>query len=297
MSVAHPARPEQQGLAYGLGAYLLWGLLPLFFRAMVGADGIEILIHRVLWSVIFLGIVISAMGRWRDIVSAVRQPKLLLLLTATAFLIAANWLIFIIAVQHGHVLEASLGYFINPLVNVALGMIFLKERLRPLQAAAVALAGAAVVALAVGEGAAPWVSLSLAFSFGFYGLLRKIGHVAALEGLTIETLLLLPFALGWIWLSPPGFASFAEVPRVTAVLFVLAGPVTAIPLLLFAAAAKRMPLSTLGLLQYIAPTMQFLCAVLLFGEEFRPIHAVAFGGIWCGLALYASDSLRATRSA
>lgn len=293
-----PVRAASSGLPYGIAAYGLWGLLPIYLHAMQGVGALEILVHRVIWSLVFLGIVLLATQRWPRVVAAMRKPRLLGLLAATAVLIAVNWLLFIIALQAGHMLEASLGYFINPLVNVGLGVIFLRERLRPMQAAAVGVAAVGVVLLGISKGAAPWFALGLAFSFGFYGLLRKVAHVDALEGLTVETLLLAPVALVWTaWFAPPGFGSFARLPLSTDIMLVLMGPYTAIPLLLFAVAARRMPYSALGLLQYLAPTMQFATAVLLFGEAFRPVHAVTFGAIWLGLAIYAADGLRQARLA
>jgi chloramphenicol-sensitive protein RarD len=292
------ASAPRSGLSYGVAAYGLWGLLPLYLHAMKGAGALEILVHRILWSLVFLALLLFATRRWPRLAATLRDPAMLGRLALTAVLIAANWLIFIIALQAGHTLEASLGYFINPLVNVALGMIFLRERLRPLQAVAVAIAGAGVILLGVSNGAAPWYALGLAFSFGFYGLIRKVAQVDALEGLTVETMLLVPFVLAYLlFLAPPGFGSFARMPLETDLMLVLMGPYTAIPLLLFAVAARRMPYSALGLLQYIAPTMQFATAVLLFGEAFRPVHAVTFGAIWIGLACYAADGLRQARLA
>ncbi len=284
------------GLLPGLAAYVLWGVLPIYLSAMKGVSPSEILVHRIVWSFAFLVLLLSAMRRWRRVRDAIRSPRLLGLLALTALLVAANWLLFIVALQGGHLLEASLGYFINPLVNVALGMVFLRERLRPVQGLAVAIAAAGVLGLGLSKGAAPWFALGLAFSFGFYGLLRKVAHVEALEGLAIETMLLTPLVLAWLLLfAPPGFASFAGLPPSTDIMLVLMGPYTAVPLLLFAIAARRMPYSALGLLQYLAPTMQFASAVLLFDEPFLPIHALTFGAIWIGLAIYAADGLRQSR--
>jgi chloramphenicol-sensitive protein RarD len=286
--------PGRAGLALGVGAYTLWGVLPLYLHLLKGVPALQVLAHRVLWSLLLLAVIIAVLRRARPIFAAARG-RTLLLLVGSALLIAVNWIVYIWAVQHGHVLEASLGYFINPLVNVALGMAVLGERLRRLQGVAIAVAAAGVLILAVTGGGALWISLALAISFGLYGLLRKVAAIDALGGLTVETLLLAPFSLALLLhAGQTGEGAFGQSAHLD-MLLVLAGAVTAAPLLMFAAAARRMPLATLGLLQYIAPSLQFAEAVLVFGEPVRPVHIVTFALIWTGCALYALDIVRASR--
>jgi len=280
------------GLLLGVGAYTLWGLLPLYLHLLVRVPPLQILGHRVLWSLLLLGVAVLAMGRGRAILAAARG-RTLALLGLSAALIAVNWYVYIWAVEHAHVLEASLGYFINPLVNVALGLAVLGERIGRAQAAAVAVAALGVVVMAASGGAALWISLTLAFSFGLYGLVRKVVAIDALGGLTVETALLaLPSLLVLLQAGAAGQAAFGH-DRTLDMLLILAGAVTAAPLLMFAAAARRMRYATLGLLQYIAPTLQFLEAAFLFGEPLRPVHLVSFGLIWTGCALYALAGWRA----
>nr|WP_269141311.1 EamA family transporter RarD [Sphingomonas sp. IC-56] len=277
-----------------VGAFAIWGVLPLYFHALSEVPALQVLSHRIVWSMLLLGVVVLAVGRGRSILAAARGRTLLLLI-ASAALIAVNWLVYIWAVQHHHVLEGSLGYFINPLVNVALGVLVLGERLRRWQGVAIGVAAAGVVVLALSGGGSLWISLVLAASFGLYGLVRKMVAIDALGGLTIETVLLAPIALGvLIYASANGQASFGVSWRLDGML-VAAGLITSVPLLMFAAAARRMPLATLGLLQYIAPTLQFAEAVLVFGEPVTRVHAVTFVLIWSGCALYAWDSVRAAR--
>ena len=286
-------KATRSGLMLGVGAYVLWGVLPLYLRLLNGVPALQIVAHRVLWSLLLLAVIVVVFGRVRSLRAAARG-RTLALLAASAVLIAINWLVYIWAVQHQHILDASLGYFINPLVNVALGMVLLKERLRRWQGIAVAIAGTGVVVAAVG-GQSLWISLTLAASFGLYGLLRKVAAIEALEGLTVETLLLAPICLALlIYTGANGQAAFGA-DRGIDVLLILAGAVTAAPLLMFAAAARKLRYSTLGLLQYIAPTLQFLQAVLLFGEKMQPGQFVVFALIWAGCAVYAWDSLRAAR--
>ena len=283
------------GLALGVGAYTLWGVLPLYIHLLKGVPALQVLAHRVLWSLVLLAVIIVIFRRARPIFAAARGRTLLLLL-GSALLIAVNWIVYIWAVQNDHVLEASLGYFINPLINVALGFAFLGERLRRIQGVAIAIAAAGVRVLAVSGGGALWISLALAISFGLYGLLRKVAAIDALGGLTIETLLLAPFSLALlVHASQAGTGAFGQTTHLD-LLLILAGVVTAAPLLMFAAAARRMPLATLGLLQYIAPSLQFAEAVLVFGEPVRTVHIATFALIWTGCALYAFDSIRASRA-
>ncbi len=289
------ASPARTGLILGIGAYVTWGLLPLYLKLLAGVPAFQVVAHRILWSVALLLLVVLAMRRGAAIRAAARG-RTLLLLCGSAGLIAVNWLVYIWAVQHAHVLEASLGYFINPLVNVALGIAVLGERVRRGQAVAIGIAAVGVLLLAVSGGGALWISLTLAVTFGVYGLLRKVAAIDALGGLTVETLLLSPFAAIFIAQAQmAGTGAFGQSMRLD-VLLVLAGAVTTAPLLMFAAAARRMRYATLGLLQYLAPTLQFLQAVLLFGETLKPVHIATFTLIWAGCALYAYDSVRGSRT-
>jgi chloramphenicol-sensitive protein RarD len=288
--------PAGTGVVLGVTAYVLWGLLPLYLHLLQHVPAGQILAHRILWSVLMLVAVALLFGRVRTILASVTR-RTLLMLTASALLIAINWLVYIWSVQNAHVLDASLGYFINPLVNVALGVAVLGERVRRIQGVAIALAAAGVLVMAVSNGSSIWISLVLALSFGLYGLIRKIVAIDALGGLLIETVMLAPFALGLLLVAHGGGEGAFGREMATDLLLVLAGAVTAAPLLLFAGAARRMPYAALGLLQYIAPTLQFLLAVFVFGEHLRPHDLAAFTLIWVGLAVYASDSIRATRAA
>jgi chloramphenicol-sensitive protein RarD len=284
------------GLLLGLGAYLLWGVLPLYFKALEHVRPTEIVAHRILWSLIFLGALVALSARLPQIKAALTNRRALLTLVLTAALIGVNWLVWIWAVLNGHVLEGSLGYYLNPLVNVLLGTVVLKERLSLARKIAVGLACAGVAVLAWGAASGLWISLTLAVSFALYGFLRKVAPVESLEGLTIETAILAPIALGWIlWLEQAGTSGLG-IDRFTTILLVLAGAVTAVPLLLFNAAAKRLPYSTLGFLQYIAPSLQFLLAVSMFGEKLTTAHLICFGAIWTALVIFAADGWRIGRA-
>ena len=288
---------SRTGLLYGLGAYFLWGFLPLYFKLLTEVNSSEIVGHRILWSLVFLAVLATLWRRWPAIRAAATTGRVLMTLMLTALLIAVNWLIYIWAVVNGHVLAGSLGYYLNPLVNVLLGVVILKERLSRAQIAAVVLAAAGVAVLATGAGRDLWISLALAFSFGLYGFLRKIAPVDSIEGLSVETALLAPLALGWIlWLNVEGQSGFGRFGWDTDLFLVLGGAVTAIPLLLFTAAAKRLPYSTLGFLQYIAPSIQFLLAVFAFGETLTTAHLVCFGAIWTALAIFTFEGVRRSRS-
>jgi chloramphenicol-sensitive protein RarD len=294
------------GLAYGLAAYLAWGFVPAYFKLLAHVPPLVVLCHRVLWSVLFLAALIAVQRRGAEVWACARRRPVILALLASTVFIAINWYVFIWAVSNGRVLQASLGYYINPLVNVMLGIVFLRERLRRWQVAGLTLAAAGVVVMASFQGQWPWVSLALAFSFGLYALVRKTAAVGPLVGLTIETTLLLPVAAVVLagpkleWFAPVGENAGAAAVAwgtQTYVLLALAGVVTAIPLLWFAAAARRLRLSTLGVLQYLSPTCQFLLAVFAYGETFRWWHGVSFGLIWGALAIYTADSIRAYRLA
>ena len=280
-----PERLDRSGLLQGLAAYGWWGVMPLFFWLLAGVDSGEVVAMRVLWSVVFLAAVIVAMRRGAAIAEALRNRRAMLCLAVSAALISVNWLVYIWAIQHHHVLESSLGYFLNPLVNVLIGVVVLRERLGVAQLIAVALAAIGVAVLAFGAGDGIWISLTLAFTFGFYGLVRKVAPVGALDGLALETLILTPFAFAYLfWLSGDAGVSFGTSAWTTTLL-ILAGVVTAVPLLLFAGAARRLPYSTLGLLQYLAPTIGFLLAISFFGETMTTAHMICFAFIWTGLTI------------
>jgi chloramphenicol-sensitive protein RarD len=294
--VTDPTR-TRGGLLMGLAAYTFWGVMPLYFKAVAHVSATEIVAHRILWSLIFLGALASLWKRWPAIRAALARPQVAFTLLVTSTLIGVNWLVYIYAVVTGHVLEGSLGYYLNPLVNVLLGVFLLKEKLSRFQQGAVILAGAGVAILAFRAGGSLWISLTLAASFASYGFLRKVAPVEALEGLWIESLFLSPLALGWaLWLTHNGDSAFLHDRR-TDLLLILGGAVTAIPLLLFTAAAKRLPYSTLGFLQYVAPSLQFLLAVAVFGEPLTRAHLVCFAAIWIALAVFVVEGMRAGRLA
>lgn len=288
---------NRAGIAAGFVAYLIWGLVPLFFRLLADVPAIEIIAHRVVWSLALMAVILAWAPGFRAVRETLAEPRRLARVALGAAMVAINWTTFVWAINAGRVLETALGYFMVPLLNVALGIIVLKERLRPLQWAAVGLAALGVAAEAARVGGLPWVALVLAFSFGAYGLLRKRLPLDAASGLFMETLCMAPFAVIYLGLlAGQGHGAFGGgMPR--DLLLVAAGIVTAMPLLLFAVAARRLPLSTLGFLQYVAPTVSFLVAVLAFGETLSPARMLVFGAIWAGLALYTADMLRHARAA
>jgi len=280
------------GLFYAALAYTAWGLLPVFFKQLVQVNAFEIVMHRMVWSLVFLLCVLAVLKRWAWLRDLARQPRVLLAFAASALLLSINWSVFVWAVQNAHMVDASLGYFILPLVNVAMGFAFLNERPRPGQWLAVAVAAAGVLWLTVQAGRLPWVALVLAVTFGIYGLLRKLAKLGALEGLTLETLLLWPMAVGMLaWWAWHGQGALVQGDPATLGWLLLAGPLTAIPLLLFAAGARRIPMATLGILQYISPSLQMLLGVWLYGEAFEPARAIGFYLIWAALVLYSADSI------
>ena len=286
----------RQGLLLGIAAYSLWGVLPIYFKLLRAVPSVDIVAHRIVWSVPVLAVLLSVFGAWAELRRTLRNRRAMLLLCITALLIAANWLLYVYAVNSGHILAGSLGYYLNPLANVLLGRIVLKERLSGLQWAAVALAAAGIAALAAGALGQLWISLALCLSFASYGLLRKIAPVDAAAGLAIETALLSPFAAAWLaWSFSSGQPTFGA-SNADAALLAAAGVITTVPLLLFTAAARRLAYSTLGMLQFLAPTFQFLIAVLLYGEPFTRAHAIAFGAIWAALALYVVALVRNARA-
>lgn len=281
----------RKGLLYGISAYGLWGLFPLFFKQLQHVGSLEVVLHRMVWSLAFVLLVLAALRRWTWLREALRSPRLLATFAVSSLLLAANWLTYIWAVNNGHVLDASLGYFILPLVNVALGFVFLHERPRPGQWLAFGIAAAGVLWLALLTGHVPWIALGLALSFGFYGLIRKLAPLGALEGMSLETMLLAPLAaVALVWGHQSG--SMPAHDTRTWLLFLLCGPVTAIPLLLFSAGARRVPLSTMGILQYLTPTILLFLGTLLYGEPFAGPRLAGFALIWTALLLYSVDGWR-----
>ncbi|WP_455380395.1 EamA family transporter RarD [Acidihalobacter prosperus] len=282
------------GLAAALAAFGFWGFLPLYFHLIGPKVSVwEVLSHRIFWAAIFLAIYTVFSGRLPRLRAVFRSPALLLALTASALCIGLNWVVFLWAVTHGHVLDSSLGYYITPLLNVAMGRIFLGERLRPLQWIAVTLAALGVASMIAAFDTIPWVALTLATAFGCYGLIRKQVAVDSTIGLLTETLLLLPVATALLtWLYERHELTFLHTSLTMDLLLVGAGIVTVVPLLLFATGARRLRLGTLGLLQYLTPTLQFLTGVFLFGEPFTQADGIMFACIWSALVFYSIDALR-----
>jgi len=284
------------GLASALGAFVIWGLFPLYIRFIAQVPAVEVVLHRSVWALLIVLGILAAQRRWAWLAESLRQPRRLLLFTVSALLLWANWLVYVYATQTGRVVEASLGYFINPLVSVLLGVLVLRERPRRVQWAAVALATAGVAWLTFTAGRLPWIALTLAATFGLYGLLRKTAALGALEGLALESLLLAPVvvpALAW-WTVAHHGVLLAGPPALLGWLL-LSGPLTAAPLLLFANAARQMPLASLGLVQYLSPTLQFLLGVWVFHEPFDHRRLLGFVLIWAGLALVSGQALRQRR--
>lgn len=290
-TAAHPGQ-ARQGLIYGLLAYLIWGFFPVYFKLLKDIPPVEVVAHRIVWSVAFLLILTAISRRWPEVRAAFRSRQVLATLIGSTLLISLNWLIFIYAIAKGQVLQSSLGYFMTPLINILLGVIFLRERLRPLQTASLVMAVAGVAILTARVGAVPWIALVLAVTFGLYGLLRKTVRVESLAGLLVETLLTGPLALGYLlWLAADHAGAFPHAVDRGALLLPLAGILTATPLVLFASAARRLKLATIGFLQYITPSLHFALAVLVYGETFTQIHLLTFLLIWSGLALYSADAV------
>jgi chloramphenicol-sensitive protein RarD len=286
------ASPDRRGLVYGLGAYGLWGLIPIYFKA-VATPPVELLSHRVVWALAMLLLVCLRQSLFGEVRAAFRSRRSLALLCGSTLLIAANWLVYIWAVVNGRIVEGSLGYFMTPLVNVLLGVVILKERLDRPVIAALLVAACGVLWLSFQAGRPPWISLSLAATFGLYGLLRKLVRVGAVAGLTVETALLFPLALAYLVSAERrGALVFLSGSLGHDLALVLAGPITAIPLLLFAGAARRLPLTSLGFLQYLAPTLQFLVATILYREPFTQAQATGFGLVWAAILIFAFHTLR-----
>ncbi|WTK83101.1 EamA family transporter RarD [Streptomyces sp. NBC_01511] len=287
---------QRAGLLYGIVAYGMWGLVPLFWPLLKPSAAVEILAHRMVWSVVVVAVALLVVRRWAWVRELLGQPRRLGLLVIAATVISVNWGLYIWSVNSGHVVEASLGYFINPLVTIAMGVLLLKERLRPAQWAAVGVGLAAVLVLAIGYGQPPWISLTLAFSFATYGLVKKKVNLGGLESLAAETVILFVPALGYLlWLGASGDATFGPQGAGHAALLAATGVVTAVPLVCFGAAAIRVPLSTLGLLQYLAPVFQFLLGILYFHEAMPAERWAGFALVWAALTILTWDALRTAR--
>jgi chloramphenicol-sensitive protein RarD len=288
----------RRGFWFGFGAYFLWGIFPLYFPLLEPTGSVEVLAQRILWSLVFVGALLLIGRGWSRVRAIVAEPRRLRLVAVGSVLIAINWGVFIWSVLNGHVLETSLGYFINPLVLIFLGVALMGERLRRIQWLAIALAAIAVVQLTVDYGRPPWIALTLAFSFGTYGLMKKKAGVGAVEGLTLETLILAPLALGYIvWAESGGTAVFGHEGVPNMLLLAGAGVITAVPLLLFGGAATRIPMTTLGLLQYIAPTMHFMLGIAVFHESMTTGRWIGFVLVWLALAILTAESVLTRRRA
>ena len=296
MTLGAPTNDRARGIGYGLGAYFIWGLFPLYWPLLKPATALEILSHRVFWTFLLLVVLNSVRRKWAGVGRALGDRRILLIMTAAAMMLAANWGIYIWAVNANRVVDASLGYFINPLVSVAFGVLFLRERLRPLTWVAIGIGFVAILVLAVDHGSVPWVGLSLAFSFGTYGLAKKVANLEAFVSLTVETLVIAPFAVAYLlWLGVHATLVFGHSSVGQSLLSIGSGPVTALPLLLFGVAITRIPLSTIGLLQYATPTGQFILGLWLFHEPMTSLRWVGFVIVWIALAVFTVDNFREGR--
>ncbi|MBY4675476.1 EamA family transporter RarD [Marinobacterium arenosum] len=284
------------GILSALAAFTLWGFLPLYWKALDAVPADQILTHRMVWSMLLLSLLLLCLRRWRWLGTALRSPGTLLNSLGCALLLALNWLTYIWSVNNGYIVEASLGYYINPLVSVLLGVLFLQERLRPIQWLSIALASCGVLYLTLSYGQLPWIALTLALTFGFYGLLRKKASLPSLEGQALETAMLFLPALGYIlWLGSRGDGSFGQFELQQDLLLIGTGAATAVPLILFAYGAQRISLATLGILQYLAPSIQLLIGIWVYAEPFEGERAMAFMMIWSALAIYTCESLYSLR--
>ncbi|HIU64974.1 MAG TPA: EamA family transporter RarD [Candidatus Avacidaminococcus intestinavium] len=286
-----------QGIFYTLTAYLLWGILPVYWKSIYGVDAFEILSWRVIWSVVFVGLVIIGLGRWKIFCTEVKKIMTdkgkMVLLALAGTTIMCNWGIFIWAVSNGHIIETSMGYYINPLVSILIGVLYLKEKLNNLMKLSIMCAGIGVAVMIFSIGVFPWISLSLAISFAFYGLIKKTLVVETLTGILLETLLVSPLACLYLyWLAEQGGASWQNVDWLMILLLIGAGIVTAIPLIMFTAGAKLLPLSIIGFLQYISPTISLLLGIFIYGEHFSANHLYAFTCIWIGLVLFSYSQIK-----
>lgn len=296
--MAEPTEATRTGLLYGLAAYGLWGIVPIYFKAVGDVPPSEMLAHRIVWSAVLLVAVLAALGRFKELIACFRDRQALKLLILSTGFIASNWYVYIYSVLTGQILQGSLGYFILPLVNVAIGTLFFHERMRSSQWAAIALAAVGVLVLVFWLGLFPWIALTLAFSFSIYGVLRKQAHVDGTVGLAVETLLLAPVAAGCllVWGSQ-GRLAFGSRGTGLDALIVLSGLVTTVPLVCFAQAVHRLRIVTIGFLQFISPSLAFLIAVLAYDEPFPPAYQVGYGLIWCGVAVFVWDAVRVNRRA
>lgn len=286
-----------KGVLYGLGAYLMWGFFPLYFKLLQDVPATEILGNRIVWSFIFLAGIITLTKGWGIMRRTAIKPRMLLIYTVSACLLAVNWLIYVWGVNAGFVVETSLGYFINPLLSVLLGVLFLRERLRPMQWVPVGIAAIGVGYLTFVYGRLPWIALSLAFTFGFYGFVKKLSPLGSLYGLTLETGLVFPIALVYLaFMNAGDTGAFLHDGTLVDVLLIGGGIVTTIPLLMFASAAKQIPLTVVGLLQYIAPSLQFLIGVFVYKEPFDHAHLIGFSIVWVALIIFAVESYLANRA-
>ena len=281
------------GIFAASGAYFIWGLAPIFWKQLVGIPAYELLAHRIIWALILLMIILTLRGRWKILLAAFRDRKVLLTIGLSTLIIASNWFLYMYAILSGRILETSLGYYINPLISIILGMVFLGERMRRGQAVAVVLGALGVGWLAIQGQGFPLLAVSLAMTFGFYGLLRKLAPVGALTALTMETLFLcIPALIFLVWVERAGNGHFVAAAGSTQILIMGTGVITAIPLLLFGIGVQRISLMTLGFLQYTAPTIAFLLGVFFYGEVFTPAYKVAFCFIWSALIIYTVEGVR-----
>jgi chloramphenicol-sensitive protein RarD len=292
------ARLSPRGLAATTAAFIIWGLFPIYLHALRTVPALQVIAHRIVWSCLLLLAWMALRGELGRLSLTLSRPALVGRLALTALLISGNWLVYVWSVAHNHIVDSSLGYYINPLVNVVLGVFVLRERLTPPQWTAVALAALAVAYLGVLAGQPPWIAFTLAVSFSLYGLLRKIMSVDALPGLATETLLLMPLAaLYLLWCEARGIGALGHTGAALTALLLGSGPVTAIPLFLFAYGARALPYSTVGVLQYIGPSLQLMCGVLFYHESFGPARAAGFALLWVALLIYAADGVWRARSA
>jgi chloramphenicol-sensitive protein RarD len=285
-----------KGILNGLAAYAMWGVFPIYWKLLHQVSALQVIGHRISWSFILLIVFVLLSRQWTSFRTAALTPKILGIYAVAGALLTVNWLVYVWGVNAGYIVETSLGYFINPLLSVLLGVIFLHERLRPTQWIPVALATAGVTYLTVAYGHLPWIALSLAFSFGFYGFVKKLAPLGSLYGLTLETGIVFPLALLYlVFVHTSGTAAFLHQGVLTDILLIGAGVVTTIPLLMFASAARQIPLSVVGLLQYIAPTLQFLIGVFLYKEPFDQAHLIGFGIVWIALVIFWVENFLASR--
>jgi chloramphenicol-sensitive protein RarD len=287
-----------KGIFYAFGAYLIWGLFPIYWKLLKHVPAIQLVGHRIIWSFMLLAAILFVTRKWRELRAPVTDRKILRIYFIAALLVGANWLIYVWAVNSSYIIEASLGYFINPLLSVFLGVVFLRERLRLFQWIAIGFAAVGVLYLTVDYGHLPWISLGLAFTFGFYGLVKKIAPLSSLSGLTLETgILFLPALLFLAYQDWLGQGAFLHTGIASGFLMAGAGFITTIPLLLFVSAARRIPLTMVGIIHYITPTCQFLLGVLVFGEAFSAKRAIGFGIVWIALIIFGVDSVLSLRTA